>query len=222
VRQLGPNERCGVTALDGTYDPASDYLVFCDLEQTKGYEFDTLIIIQCTDGVLPPHDAPKEEAFRASCKLYVAMTRARRELILSFHNAVSPWIDEVSSTIGTALWSEVERLDPALLQGIPQILSEFEPDKNIEDIGKLTGAQFIYTAHALGLSLEAQDKLIDLVDGRGMLAAGGGGRLKWQNMRSLLADLSASRRYDLRFGPKVVEEIRGLSRHSELAGKETG
>jgi superfamily I DNA/RNA helicase len=63
-------EKCGVSALDGTYDPSTAPLVFCDLEQTKGYEFETLIIVQCTDGVLPPRDAPKEEEFRTSCKLY--------------------------------------------------------------------------------------------------------------------------------------------------------
>ena len=85
-------QKCAVTALDGTYDPGIDPLVFCDLEQTKGYEFDTLIIVQCSDGILPPHDAPKEEEFRTSCKLYVAMTRAKRELILSFHGSLSPWI----------------------------------------------------------------------------------------------------------------------------------
>ena len=56
-----------------------------------------------------------------------------------------------------------------------------------------------------GLSLEAQDKLIDLVDGRGLQAAGGGGRLKWPNMRSLLNDLHSTRKYDLTFGPNVAE-----------------
>jgi hypothetical protein len=207
----GYAKKCGVTALEGTYDPSSDPLVFCDLEQTKGYEFDTLIIIQCRDGLLPPHDAPKEEEYRASCKLYVAMTRAKRELILSFHDAVSPWISAVTSSIGADLWSEIERLDPSLLQGVPEILPEFELQRDVEDIGKLTGLQFVYTVHALGLSLEAQEKLIELVDGRGLRAGAGGSRLKWQNMSSLLADLHASRRFDLRFGPKVVEEIRRLS-----------
>ncbi len=203
-------KKCGVAALDGTYDPSLAPLVFCDLEQTKGYEFDTLIIIQCSDGILPPHDAPKEEEFRTSCKLYVAMTRAKRELILSFHSAISPWIKAVTGTIGTDLWSEVESLDPALLQGTPDILSEFEPTHDIEDISKLTGIQFIYTTQALGLSLEAQDKLMDLVDGRGMRAAGSGARLKWPNINSLLNDLHANRRHDMQFGPNVAEELRKL------------
>src|SRR5262249_22274039 len=42
--------KCGITALDGIYDPSSDRLVFCDLEQSKGYEFDTMIILNCRDG----------------------------------------------------------------------------------------------------------------------------------------------------------------------------
>jgi len=201
--------RCGVTALDGTYDPVSDKLVFCDLEQTKGYEFDTLIIIQCKDGVLPPHDAPEEEAFRASCKLYVAMTRAKRELILSFHDAASRWIQAVTGSIGEDKWSAFETLPHSLLQGVPEVLPEAESGKNIEDIGKLSGGQFIYTAHALGLSIQAQDKLIELVDGRGLVAARGN-RLRWSNMLSLLTDLRATKRYDLRFGSNVAAELRGI------------
>ncbi|MER9712748.1 UvrD-helicase domain-containing protein [Mesorhizobium sp. M0174] len=205
-------EKCGVTALDGAYDPSSDRLVFCDLEQTKGYEFDTLIILNCRNGVLPPHDAPEEEAYRASCKLYVAMTRAKRELILSFNGEASPWVAEVTDTIGTALWSEFEILDPALLQGIPELLPEIEPDREIDDVGKLTGLQFLYTAHGLSSSLEAQDKLIELVDGRGLRAAGSLRRRKWQNMRSLITDLVESRRHDLQFGPNVAAELRRLTR----------
>ena len=203
-------DKCGVSALDGAYDPKTDSLVFCDLEQSKGYEFDTLIIVNCVDGVLPPYDAPAEEAYRASCKLYVAMTRARRELILSFHGAASPWInnDNVGGTIGHALWSDVEKLDAALLSGTPELLPDMEPDRDTTEPGKLTGLQFIYTAYSLGLSLEAQNKLIELVDGKGLKAATGGRRLKWQNMASLLADLIESRHHDLQFGPVVAAELR--------------
>jgi hypothetical protein len=136
------------------------------------------------------------------------MTRAKRELVLSFHGALSPWIKAVATTIGTGFWSEFESLDPALLQGIPDSLPEFESTKNVEEAGSLTGLQFVYTTHALGLSVEAQDKLIDLVDGRGMRAAGSGARLKWPNMRSLFSDLHANRRSDSRFGPNVADELR--------------
>lgn len=207
-------DRCGVPALDGGYDPKYDRLVFCDLEQTKGYEFDVLIILNCTNVVLPPHDAPKEETHRASCKLYVAMTRAKKELILSFHGEASPWIIDVSGTIGTGLWEEFESLRPELICGIPESLPETDPDQTIGDIGALSGLQFLYTSHALNLSPEAQEKLIDLVDGRGLVSAGGAKRLKWRNMASLLSELHATRRHDILFGPSVVTELRSLPKDS--------
>ena len=156
---------------------------------------------------MPPHDAPKEEAYRASCKLYVAMTRARHELILSFHGKASPWIAAVSGTIGAASWSDVERFDDTLLLGTPDLLPEIEPDQDVQDSGRLTGLQFIYSTSGFGLSLEAQDKLIELVDGRGLLAAGGR-RLKWRDVPSLAVDLLETRRYDLLFGPIVAAELR--------------
>ncbi|WP_262271841.1 3'-5' exonuclease [Microvirga yunnanensis] len=200
--------RCGVTALDGAYDPSTDRLVFSDLEQTKGYEFDTLIIVGCCDGVLPAHDAPPEEAFRETCKLYVAMTRAKRELILSFHGAASPWIRAVSGTIATDQWASSEVLEPAYLAGVPETIPEIDPDTQTDDTGALTGLQYLYTSRTLSLSGEAQDKLIDLVDGKGARAAGGGRRLRWANVGSLAANLRDSRRHDNLLGPKVAEELR--------------
>lgn len=210
----GYADRCGVPALDGGYDPKQDRLVFCDLEQTKGYEFDVLIILNCTNLVLPPYDVPKEETHRASCKLYVAMTRARKELILSFHDEASPWIIDVSGAIGTGLWDEFESLLPELLNGTPECLPETDPDETLGDSGALTGLQFLYTSHSLNLSHEAQEKLIELVDGRGLITAGGAKRLKWRNMSSLLSDLKTTRRHDVLFGPSVVSELRSLPEES--------
>lgn len=206
---------CNVSALDGAYDPRSDRLVFCDLEQTKGYEFDVLIILNCREGVLPPFDAPEEEAYRASCKLYVAMTRAKRELILSFHNTASHWITEVANTIGSDLWSEFEGLAPELLLGVPEVLPEYEPDPDSDSSGRLTGLQYIYSSAALPLSLEAQEKLVELADGKGMRSAGsgagGGRRIRWPHMQDLFADLKDNRRSDSLFGQNVAMELRRIA-----------
>jgi hypothetical protein len=208
---------CGITALDGTYDPSTDKLVFCDLEQAKGYEFDTLIIIQCSAGVLPPADAPEEESYRAACKLYVAMTRARRELILSFHGTASPWIAAVNESICSALWSEFEKLNPDYLAGVPELLPEIEPESGLSDAYKLSGEQFLYTSFALGLSIETQQKLIELVDGRGLVRAGSGRRVKWPNVGSLLRDLGQNRMHDTLTGPVVAAELRTLEMPNEQA-----
>lgn len=205
---------CGVDALEGSFDPSIKQLVFCDLEQTKGYEFDTLIIIQCRDGILPPHDAPTEEVHRASCKLYVAMTRAKRELILSFHGAASPWIRDVSDSIGTEFWSEVEELDSSLLMGVPEQLPEMEPNTELLNLGELNGVQFLYTPQSLGLSLEAQEKIAELVDGRGRTDAQTRRRTKWRNMQSFISDISADRRFDNLIGSVTSKDIiKHISKH---------
>lgn len=201
-------KRCRVTALDGNYDPGTDALVFSDLEQTKGYEFDCLVIVNCRDGVLPAREAPVEEAFRETCRLYVAMTRAKKELILSFHDAASPWIVAVSGTISSDHWASCEILDEALRQGVPEVLSEIETKVEGNAIGHLTGSQFLYTMAAVGMSNEAQEKLVEVVDGMGMTAAGSARRIRWANMGALAADLRASKRQDALLGPKIAEEVR--------------
>jgi hypothetical protein len=207
--------QCGVTALDGAYDPSAGSLVFSDLEQTKGYEFEVLIVVNCCEHVLPAVDSPSEEEFRDICKLYVAMTRARRELVLSFHGSASRWIKAVSSTIAMDDWSSCESLNDAFSQGVPKVLPETDPILAIANWLVLSGPQFIYTSSALGLSIEAQDKLTEMVDGRGLTRGGGRRRLKWPTMLSLINDLNESRVNDSLVGPVVADEIR--SKLTDLA-----
>jgi hypothetical protein len=205
-------KKCGVTALDGAYDPSTDRLVFSDLEQTKGYEFETLIIIQCTADVLPPKDEPEEEAHRAACKLYVAMTRAKHELILSFHGEASPWVTVVNESIDTDLWSAFEEMKPEFKVGVPDILPEIHPDSGVSHALKLQGSQFLYTKHAIGLSVEAQQKLEVLVDGQGLMKGDSGKSLRWADVGSLITDLTNGKKHDRSIGSVIAEEFRELGR----------
>lgn len=198
---------CGVESLNGLYDPLESPLVFSDLEQTKGYEFETLIVVNCRNGVLPATGAPAEEAYRQGCKLYVAMTRARRELILSFSGEASPWLASVSDTIAVEEWSDCEELDPELVAGTPRALPDQENEPVDNSFGELTGLEYLFTDNALGLSIEAQEKLEALVDGRGAISATGR-RLRWKSLSSAAADLRKNRRSDLIFGPRVSDELR--------------
>lgn len=203
---------CGAESLNGLYDPLESPLVFSDLEQTKGYEFETLIVVNCRNGVLPATGAPEEEAFRQGCKLYVAMTRARRELVLSFSGEASPWLTSVSDTIAVEEWASCEELDERLLAGVPRVLPDVEDASESETLASLTGAEYLHTDHALGLSVEAQEKLAELVDGRGAVSATGK-RMRWKSMSAVAVDLYRNRRSDLLFGPKVSDELRAnLSR----------
>ncbi|MFT0877857.1 UvrD-helicase domain-containing protein [Rhodopseudomonas sp. G2_2311] len=211
-------KHCGVTALDGAYDPSADTLVFSDLEQTKGYEFDVLIVVNCCEDVLPAGDAPEEEQFRDICKLYVCMTRAKRELVLSFHGAASRWLQAVSDTIQIDHWSSVETCDPNFLQSVPAVLPQADPNRfNDNDVWSLPGREFLYTKEAVGLSTEAQDKLIELVDGRGAIRGGSGRRLKWQSVGQLMADLIEHPRNVAVLGGNVVDELR-----SKFDGRSVG
>jgi hypothetical protein len=201
--------RCSVSALDGAYDPSADRLVFSDLEQTKGYEFEILIIVNCCNNVLPALDSPSEESFRDICKLYVAMTRAKRELILSFHDSASVWINAVSSSITMDYWNSCENLNAAYNQGVPNLLPETDPNTSNDNTLALSGAEFLYTPSALGLSLEAQERLSEIVDGKGLTRGGlGGRRLKWATMSSLVKDLNESHSHDNVIGPVIADEIR--------------
>jgi hypothetical protein len=202
---------CGLDSLNGFYDPLDSPLVLSDLEQTKGYEFESLIVVNCRSGVLPATGAPAEEAFRQGCKLYVAMTRAQKELILSFSGEASPWLGSVSDTIGVEEWAACENLDSNLLAGVPEPLPDV-PDEPAGSIGALTGSDYLYTDHSLGLSAEAQEKLRELVDGRGAVQARGK-RVRWRTISLLEADLTRNRQSDTLFGSKVSDELRSnLSR----------
>lgn len=90
-------------------------------------------------------------------------------------------------------------------------LPEYEPIRELEDTGGHTGREFIYSSQAVGLSSDAQDKLIEVVDGRGMRSAGTGARLKWSDMKSLWEDLRVGRRGDRILGPSIAEELRAIA-----------
>jgi superfamily I DNA/RNA helicase len=197
--------RLNLPALDGTHEPHRNHLVLSDLEQTKGYEFNLMVIINCRAGVLPPLDAPKEEAFRHGSRLYVAMTRARDELYISYHAEPSPWLDGAKSDLSFGKWSEVVGAPDELLVPTPARLANVE-DGGIEDVLSLTGRQFNYTEWALGLSTEALNKIDELVDGRGLTRDGR--RVKWSTMRDIATDLRTSPLARRLFGPSVQSEVR--------------
>jgi superfamily I DNA/RNA helicase len=73
------------------YEPNAVYL--SGLGSAKGFEFSLVVITQCNAGSLPAPSLPKEEAWRDANRLYVAMTRARDELILTHVSAPTSLLD---------------------------------------------------------------------------------------------------------------------------------
>ncbi len=196
----------GLTALDGSHDPLSNPLVLSDLEQTKGYEFDLVVIVNCQKGVLPPHDAPKEEVYRDGCRLYVAMTRAKNDLYISYHGEPSEWLMSASDKLTFESWGEVTELRNDFEVAVPSHITEIEDEGTSSELS-LDGFQFCYTKLAVGLSHEAQHKLMQLVDGRGAREAGRG-RVKWRTVSDAMQDLETDPRARRLFGPSTSAELR--------------
>lgn len=197
-------QKLGLRALDGSGGFLRERLVLSDLEQTKGYEFDLVVIVNCCEGVLPPHDTPADEIYRDGCRLYVAMTRAKNDLYLSYHGEPSPWLQSAREKLSFFDWEEVEALDAKFLTHVPEKLPELE--ERDDDIGALTGEQYCYTRYAIGLTHEAQEKLRNLVDGRGLTR--NRERVKWRSVRDLKMDLESSPKARGIFGPKTSIELR--------------
>jgi hypothetical protein len=203
IQQYG--KEIGITVLDGASKILHGTRFLSDLEQTKGYEFDTMVIVNCAKGNLPPSGAPGQEVFRSASEFYVAMTRAKNQLVLSFSGTVCDWLATLDMPVSQ--WSDV--VDPDDLQnvGIPGFLQEF-PDTEVLNLRDLTGAEFIFTPYARGLDVELQEKLEELVDGRGMVQAGTQRRIKWKNIGAFVDDLESRGARGAMLGPVARDMIK--------------
>ncbi len=100
---VGPNEflrgrvRNALASLGIAYadlkqdvDFESDRVKVSTIESAKGHEFGHVFIMGLVDGVLPAADAAPEEIAREAARLYVAMTRARDNLTISYSAGIPP------------------------------------------------------------------------------------------------------------------------------------
>lgn len=147
-----------LNVLNGSQKRFDDNVFISDLEQTKGYEFDTVVIVNCNDGVLPPVGVPTQELYRFVSQFYVAMTRAKSQLVLSVSGSPSTWLQNDNLKIDLSNWDEF--IDPQDIRiiGKPSFLPDF-PGEIYTEIGELTGDQFIFTNHAAGMSPETLAKV---------------------------------------------------------------
>lgn len=214
VQQYG--KEIGIPVLDGASQFRHGSRFLSDLEQTKGYEFDTVVIVNCAKGNLPPSWAPEQEVFRSASEFYVAMTRAKTQLILSYSGTICDWLSALG--VAASKWSDVVVLDDLPDLSLPGFLQEF-PDLDVLDVRELTGVEFIYTPYARGLEVDVQQKLEELVDGRGLLQAGTQRRLKWKTMGSLGEDLAIGG--GSTFGPVTRELIKTRLLQASLGARPT-
>jgi len=74
------------------------------MHRAKGLEFDRVVVAGVSDGIVPHHQAlrqvsdtaEREQAMkRERSLLYVAITRAKRDVVITSHGDPSPWLQEV-------------------------------------------------------------------------------------------------------------------------------
>jgi len=157
--------RLGIPVLDRNTSLESNKLFLSDLEQTKGFEFDVVCIVNINEGVIPNPELPEQENFRDLARLYVAMTRAKTELVLSCSSDRSSFLSGVDEYCLDDEWQkhtgDVEQI------GLPDRLDTIRQDNvEIPPISSMSGSQFLYQAQAIGLERPLISKIRQLINGK--------------------------------------------------------
>jgi hypothetical protein len=184
VEELGT--RFGLPVLNGDINIGEGLVFLSDLEQTKGFEFDSIIIVNTHSRVLPHPDLPPEECFRDLSKFYVAMTRAKTELIVSYHDALTDFIGKNNQYFSPGIWADYSEKksigDVELpLPGIAQ--------KNMGIEWDLNGKQYLRMPEAVGLPMNAQDKLLECVTGKTTFEGKKKRQKTWKSIGEFLNDM---------------------------------
>jgi hypothetical protein len=154
-------QKVDLEVLNGDTDVVAGQIFISDLEQTKGFEFDSMIILNCSSTTMPHPALPVEESYRDLCKLYVAMTRAKTELIVSYIDAPSSFLVKAISKFTSGEW-DVYSEKIILPDGVNSMEQfSFSPKEK----RKLTAKEILHLPEVVGLSTAAQEKMMQLVTG---------------------------------------------------------
>jgi len=82
-----------VDSLTGDYTRNRDTMTVGSVADVKGFEFSMVIVVGCGERLLPPTDGCPEEAWRHALRLYVAMTRGRDQVALTYAGNPSKFLE---------------------------------------------------------------------------------------------------------------------------------
>lgn len=190
---------------DKRFADADIYL--SDLEQSKGFEFDTVIILNCRDGILPDERIPDDEQYRDLARFYVTMTRAKKNLIISWHGKASSYLENVQNHFLPGQWTEFLEKKPEAMPG-PERLSNLRTQQEERIPIQLQNArQFLYHQHAIGFPPHVIEQLRKYVTGQGRTQGQGARkeRVEWKDMGTAYRDLAKEASARRRFGPDTSE-----------------
>lgn len=215
------SDKIGILLLDGAVDIDTSEIFISDLEQTKGFEFDYMVILNCSVDALPDPTAPKEEQFRDISKFYVAMTRTKQQLILSCSGQPSELLQGSEEYFLSDTWHSWLGESYSRNSYEPTRL-EINRGEGISNSLALNGTKFIYHSDAIGLSTRTTEVIVNLVDGVGLRDKRG--PKKWKTVGQLISDLGADTRVRNILGPIAFEEIKKakFSKRSEALQRSIG
>lgn len=151
-----------IPALSGNMDLSNGWLFLSDLEQTKGFEFDLMLVLNCKHEVIPHPNLPDLEAFRELSKLYVALTRAKTELIVSYSEVPSRFISAAEAEFNSAYWDNYAVPKKLEINDIPNPSLPFLGN---EDTWLSFSKSLLRTRDMVGISQTLQDELLSHVTG---------------------------------------------------------
>lgn len=214
------SEKVGLPVLSPDMSIGDHPVVLSDLEQSKGFEFDVVCILNCRDGVLPDSSVPKDEQFRDLARFYVAMTRAKSSLILSWSHKISPFLEGLDNKMLYGDWSDfVDEVDQTM-PDIDKLSVLRDPDGLSRPLGLMSGPEFLYQEHALGLPQNAIEQVRKYITGKSVVRGKQKERVEWADIGTAYRDMNSSALARGRFGPETSASL--LELLSGVLGKKSG
>lgn len=71
-------------------------LTLADFGSSKGLEFDTVLLLDVSAGICPRASTPRDERWRDASDFYIAMTRARHELVIAHSDKPSMFLNSLT------------------------------------------------------------------------------------------------------------------------------
>lgn len=201
--------KLGIPVLDGSITIESGNLYLSDLEQTKGFEFDTMIIVNCNDGVIPDVLKPEKEQFSDLARFYVAMTRAKNQLIVSYSVKQSLLLAKAEANFLSDEWASHVLAEWVVPHGTPPTLNSIrheydpKPEKHPFD---MSGSEFLYTKYALGSNTLLIEKLRNVISGNSTIRDRV--PVEWATIRKAIEDTKNNVGSRQAFGPEGIRQFR--------------
>lgn len=193
-------EEIGLKTLDIRGSFKDESITLSDMETVKGLEFDIVYIVNCNDQNLPNVNHAKEESYRDACLLYVAMTRAKHRLLLSYSGSCSSWLDQLSEPHEDMHVSDMFDADEITATHTPSHLAEVtDPDEKSDNpVLDMTGDRFEYTSYARSIPSNILQWISKHVNGENSYRKQGDhNRTDWETLRLLLSDMKLKKQHDI-------------------------